>query len=338
MQADGVPPTVALIQKLTSSFVAQAISVVAKLGTADALADGPQGVDALAAAANAHAPSLYRVLRALASVGVFAEDADGRFCLTPLAEPLRSDAPGSVRAFAIMLGEEWSWRPWGRLLDSVRTGHAAFEHTYGTGIFAYLAEQPEASAIFDAAMTGRTGPDDDAVVAASDFSAFRTVVDVGGGRGSLLASILRAHPDVRGILFDQAHVIAGARQYLNAAGLGERCETVAGDFFDSVVAGGDAYVLKQVIHDWDDERARRILEQCRRAMPATGRLLVVERVIPPGNDPSFGKLTDLAMLVWTGGKERTEADYRALLAAAGFALTRVVPTPSPLSVVEAVPR
>ncbi|MBA2446401.1 MAG: methyltransferase [Chloroflexi bacterium] len=338
MQADGVPPTVTLYQKLTATWVAQAISVVAKLGTADALADGPKGVDELAVAANAHAPALYRILRALASVGIFAEEEDGRFCLTPLAEPLRSDAPGSVRSFAIMLGEEWSWRPWGQLLQSVTTGQPAFEHTYGTGIFAYLADRPDAGAIFDAAMTSRSGPDADAVTAAYDFSAFRTVVDVGGGRGALLAAILRTNPDVRGILFDQAHVIPGARQYLDAAGLGQRCELVAGDFFASVVAGGDTYVLKWIVHDWDDERALRILERCHRAMPATGRLLLVETVIPPGNDPSSGKLADLAMLVWTGGQERTEAEYRALLAAAGFELTKVVPTRSSLSVVEAVPR
>ena len=338
MQANGIPPTVVLYQKLTGTWVAQAISVIAKLGTADALADGPQTVDELAAAANAHAPALYRVLRALASVGIFAEDQDGRFHLTPLAEPLRSEVPGSVRSFAIMLGEEWNWRPWGHLLHSVTTGQPAFENTYGTGIFAYMAERPEASAIFDAAMTSRSGPDAEAVTAAYDFSTFRTVVDVGGGRGSVLASILRANPDVRGILFDQTHVIPGAREYLDAAGLGQRCQLVSGDFFESVVAGGDAYVLKWILHNWDDERALRILERCRQAVPTTGRLLLVQTVIPPGNDPSSGKLADVAMLVWTGGKERTEAEYRALLATAGFELTRVVPTRSSLSVVEAIPR
>ena len=338
MQADEVPPAVALYQKLTGTWVAQSISVVAKLGTADALADGPKGVDELAVAANAHAPSLYRLLRALASVGIFAEDEDGRFRLTPLAEPLRSDAPGSVRSFAMMLGAEWNWQPWGHLLHSVTTGQAAFEHAYGTSIFQYMADRPEAAAIFDAAMTGRSSQDANAVTAAYDFSPFRTIVDVGGGRGTLLAAILRANPGVRGILFEQAHVIPGARQYLDGAGLGQRCELVAGDFFESVVAGGDAYVLKWIVHDWDDEHAVRILERCRRAMSGAGRLLLVETVIPPGNDPSSGKLADLAMMVWTGGKERTEAEYRSLLAAAGFELTRVVPTPSSLSVIEGVPR
>ncbi|MDQ3549112.1 MAG: methyltransferase [Chloroflexota bacterium] len=272
-----------------------------------------------------------------ASVGIFAEDEDGRFRLTPLAEPLRSDVPGSVRAFGIMLGEEWSWRPWGHLSDSMATGQSAFEHSYGMGIFAYLADRPEASAIFDAAMTGRTGTDDDAVTAAYDFSAFQTVVDVAGGRGSLLASILRANPDAQGILLEQAHVIPEARQYLDAAGVGQRCELAAVDILASGMAGGDAYVLKKIVHDWDDEHALRILVQCRRVMPATGRLLVVETVIQPGNDPAFGKLTDVAMLVWTGGKERTEAEFRALLAAAGFELTRVIPTRSSLNVVEGVP-
>ena len=187
-------------------------------------------------------------------------------------------------------------------------------------------------------MTGRSRQDADAVVAAYDFSAFRTVVDVAGGGGTLLAAILRAHPDARGILLEQPHVLPAARQALDAAGVGARCELVAGDIFESVVPGGDAYVLKWILHDWDDERARRILERCRRALPAAGRLLVVETVLPPGDEPSSGKLADLAMLVWTGGRERTEAEYRALLAAAGFELARVVPTRSPLSVVEAVPR
>jgi O-methyltransferase len=338
MQTDAVPPPMALIQKLTGTWVAQAMSVVAALGIADALADGPKRLDALAAAADAHAPSLYRLLRTLASVGIFSEDEDGRFRLTPLAEPLRSDAPGSVRTFAIMLGADWGWQPWARLLDSVRTGQSAFALSHGTGIFDYLAQHSDAGAVFDAGMTGRSGPDDEAVATGYDFSGFGTVVDVGGGRGSFLASILRRNPTVRGVLFDRAHVIPGARQHMEGAGLAARCELVAGDFFASLPAGGDAYVLKRVIHDWDDDDAVRILERCRQAMPPTGRLLVVETVIPPGNEPSFGKLLDLLIMVWTGGKERTEAEYRALLAAAGFELTQVVPTRSTLNVIEAVPR
>lgn len=270
MQTDGVPPTIVLIQKLTGTWVAQCISVAAKLGTADALAEGPKGAEELAAAANAHAPSLYRVLRALASVGIFAEDEDGRFRLTALAEPLCSDVQGSVRSFAIMMGEPWNYRPWEHLIHSVTTGQTGFQHAFGTGIWEYLADQPEASALFDAAMTGRSGPDDAAVVTDYDFSGLKVVVDVAGGRGSLLAAILCANPDMWGILFDQ--------------------------------------------------------------------LLVVETVIPPGNEPSFGKLLDVHMLVWTGGKERTEAEYRALFSAAGFELSKVVPTRSSLSVVEGVPR
>ncbi len=218
------------------------------------------------------------------------------------------------------------------------TGQTGFQHAFVTGIWEYLADQPEASALFDAAMTGRSGPDDAAVASGYDFSGLKVAVDVAGGRGSLLAAILRANPDMRGTLFDQPHVIPGAWEYLTGAGLTQRCEFAAGDFIESVVAGGDAYILKRAIHDWDDERATRILERCRRAMPATGRLLVVETVIPPGNEPSFGKLLDVHMLVWTRGKERTEAEYRALLSAAGFELSKVVPTRSSLSVVEGVPR
>lgn len=338
MQPEGMPPAAALMQRLTGAWIAQSISVVAKLGTADALADGPRHVSELAAMANVHAPSLYRLLRTLASFGIFAEDEDGRFRLTPLADPLRSDAPDSVRAYAIMLGEEWVWRAWGNALHSVQTGESAFEYTFGVDPWEYLAARPEASAIFDAAMTSRSGRDNDAVAAAYDFSGCERIVDVAGGRGSLLAAILRAYPALHGTLFDQPHVAPGAQEYLAAAGLADRCDVVAGDFFASIPPGADAYLLKRVIHDWDDERAVRILRHCREAMPPTGRLLVIETVIPPGNGPSIGKVLDLQMLVHQGGKERTEAEYRALLTDAGFDLTQVVPTSSALSLIEGVPQ
>ena len=330
-------PHQALLRMITGSWVAQAIYVAAKLQIADLLRDGPQASTALAATTGAHPRALYRVLRALASVGLFSEDEQGRFSLTPLAEPLRSDVPGSVRAFSVMQGSEWAWRSWGEIMHSVRTEEPAFEHVFGMPLFDYYAANPEAGRVGAEGLTSRSEPENARVVSAYDFSRVGTVVDVGGGQGTLLASILTANPQTRGILFEKPHVIAMAQPIFEGAGLNERCEFVAGDFFASVPAGGDVYLLKKVIHDWDDEEARSILSRCRAAIPDSGLLLLIELVIPLGNEPSFGKLLDLHMLVSPGGRERTEAEYRELLASAGFTLGRVIPTASLVSIVEAVP-
>jgi hypothetical protein len=338
MSTDGTPPALALLQQALGFFISRAICVVARLGIADLLKDGPLDTETLAAAAGVHAPSLYRVLRTLASVGIFAEGDDGRFGLTPRAEPLRSDAPDSIRAYILLLDEEWYSGPADHLLHCVQTGRPAFERVHGADFFTFLARDPGATAVFDAAMTSRSVQENDAIASAYDFSGLGTVVDVGGGHGSLLAAILRANPGLRGVLFDRPQVVAEAGHQLEAAGLGGRCEVVAGDFFESVPAGGDAYILKRVLHDWDDERAGAILRTCHRAMPEQGRLLVIELVLPPGNEPSLGKLFDLLMLVDLGGRERTKADFQTLLAGAGFELTAVTPTPSLVSVVEGVRR
>jgi O-methyltransferase/methyltransferase family protein len=325
-----------LLQMMTGYWVSQALHVAAKLGIADLLTDGPVDCEDLAAATDTHAPSLQRVLRALASVGVFTEVSPGSFALTPLAELLRTETPGSMRALAIMYAEE-QYRAWGELLHSVRTGEMAFDHQFGMGYFEYLAQHPEADRVFNAAMTGWTHQLVGAVVDTYDFSSFRTVVDVGGGYGALLAAILRNNPDTRGILFEQPHVIASAAEQLMATGVADRCTLVGGDFFAAVPAGGDAYVLSQILHDWDDERCVAILGQCRRVMPDHGTLLVVELVLPPGDEPFLGKWLDLHMLVLLGGRERTAAEYETLFLAAGFELARVVPTSPGPSVVEAVP-
>lgn len=338
MSTDGTPPALALLQQALGFLISRAICVVARLGIADLLKDGPLDTETLAAAAGVHAPTLYRVLRTLAGVGIFAEGEDGRFGLTPRAEPLRSDAPDSIRAYILLLDEEWYSGPSDHLLHCVQTGRPAFERVHGADFFTFLARDPGATAVFDAAMTSRSVQENDAIASAYDFSGLGTVVDVGGGHGSLLAAILRANPGLRGVLFDRPQVVAEARHQLEVAGLGRRCDVVGGDFFASVPAGGDAYILKRVLHDWDDERAGAILRSCHRAMPEHGRLLVIELVLPPGNDPSLGKLFDLLMLVNLGGRERTEAEYRTLLAGAGFELTAVTPTPSLVSVVEGVRR
>jgi SAM-dependent methyltransferase len=313
----------------------QALAVAATLGIADLLADGPRLVDELAEATGTHAPSLLRLLRALASIGVFAEGDGQRFQLTPLAEPLRSDAPRSVRSSLRFLGDSVLFVPWGQLLHSVRTGGPAFDHVFGTGMYAYLAQHPAAAEVFNAGMSGQ--PRHEAVLEAYDFGGARVVVDVGGGNGRLIAAILSAHPAQRGILCDLPEVVAEARQRLEREGLADRCQVVGGSFLDWVPVGGDLYLLSDVLHNWDDDRAVTILANCRKAMAEEGRLVIVQQVLPPGNDDVFGRFADLNMLILLGGRERTADDFRQLLALAGFTLTRIIGTRVPYSIVEAIP-
>src|SRR5499426_13431 len=262
MGTDDTPPALALLQQALGFWISRAICVVARLGIADLLKDGPRDTETLAAVAGVHAPSLYRVLRTLASVGIFAEGEDGRFGLTPQAEPLRTNAPDSIRDYILLLGEEWYSGPSDHLLHSVQTGRPAFERVHGADFFTFLAREPAAAAVFDAAMTSRSAQENDAIAAACNFSDLGTIIDVGGGHGSLLAAILRTNPGLRGVLFDRPQVVAEARPQLEAAGLGGRCAVVAGDFFVSLPAGGDAYMLKRVIHDWDDVCTLRTLPSC----------------------------------------------------------------------------
>ena len=324
-----------LLQMMTGYWISQAIYAAAKLGIADLLKDGPKSSDELAQATGMHGRSLYRLLRALASVGVFVESADGRFGLTPLAEYLQSGVPGSMRAFAL-LQSELQYRAYGEVLHSVKTGETAFNLVCGQELFPYLTQHPTAATVFDEAMTGYTTQVAAAVAAAYDFSQFGTLVDVGGGHGTLLTAILQANPALHGLLFDLPHVAEDAKKRIAAAGLAERCTIIGGDFFATVPTGGDAYLLKWIIHDWDEERAVVILKHCHRAMAENGKLLLIEAVIPSGNTPFFHKFIDLTMLVIAGGRERTEAEYRTLFEAAGFKLTQIIPTSSEMSVIEGV--
>lgn len=327
------PPAAALLQLITGYWETQAIYVAAKLGLADLMADGPVRVEVLAASTHTDAPTLQRLLRALAGDGVFREAVPGAFGLTPLGERLRSGVPGSMRSLAIMHGEE-QYRAWGELLHSVQT---AFDHRFGMPYFAYLAQHPDADRVFNAAMSDWTNQLADAVAETYDFSPVRTVVDVGGSYGTLLVAILRRYPALRGVLFDQPHVVVAAEAQLTAAGMVERCRVVGGDFFVALPAGGDAYVLAQILHDWDDARCLSILRQCRRVLPEAGRVLVVELVLPAGDEPSFTKWMDLHMLVLPGGRERTATEYDALFQAVGSRLGQVVPTAAGPSIVEAIP-
>ena len=331
-----LPPHLQMLNLLTGYWISQSVHVAAVLGVADHLKDGPKTGAELAAATGAHAHSLYRLLRALASVGVFAEEGNDRWRLTPLAECLLSDRPGSQRSLAIMNGEE-HFRAWGDLLYSVRTGNPAFDHVYGQPVFDYLAGNPRAATVFDDAMTGVHGAETAAMVEAFDFTPFGTVIDVGGGNGTVITAILQRYPSVRGILYDRQHVIDRARPHLDTSGVSARCQAVAGDFFAAVPPGGDAYLMRHIIHDWDDGKSLTILRNCRKVMTPAARLLLIETVIPAGNDPCFAKVLDLTMLAIPGGLERTEAEYRALFAAAGFRLGRIVPTKASVSVIEGVP-
>lgn len=331
-----VPPPVALHRLISGHWIAQAISVAAKLGVADYLTDGPQHTDKLARSVGAHSGALYRLLRALASVDVFTEVEPQRFALTPIGHYLQTGVAGSLRALALLVNE-LDWEAWGQMLHSLKTGETAFQHVHGMAPFAYCQGHPEVGKTFDEAMTGFVTENGIAVVTVYDFSLFEKIVDVGGGHGALMVAILPASPATRGVIFDLPSVIDGARKTIEAAELSSRCDCVAGDFFVSVPAGGDAYILASIIHDWDEERSVAILKNCRRAMANDAKLLLVEMVIPPGDAPFFGKWLDLEMLVCFRGRERTEAEYQALLATAGFRLTRIVATHTPSSVIEAVP-
>lgn len=331
------PPAAEMMRMISGYFVSQALYVVAKLGVADLLRDGERPVEDLAAHTRTHAPSLHRFMRALASVGVFAETPGGEFALTPLADLLRADADGSLRDFAIFMNEDWHWRVWEQALHSVRTGEPAINHVYGMEAFPWFAANPEAAHVFDRAMTCLSRACIPAIVAAYDFSGVRTLADIAGGHGSLLAAIMRANPSVRGILFDQPYVLEGAPALLAAEGVEERCALVPGDFFASIPAGADAYLMKHIIHDWDEPRAQQILANVRDAMVADdARLLLVEMIIPERNAPHPGKWQDLEMLLIPGGQERTAEEYRRLLEQSGFRLTRIIPTASPLGIVEAI--
>ena len=331
-----LPPQAVLMQMITGAWVSQLIYVAARLGIADLLKDGPKSADALAGSTETDAPTLYRVLRALASLGIFAEDENKRFSMTPLATPLQS-GPGSLRAMALHLAERPSWHAWGDLLYSVQTGKTAFPHVNnGQEIFEYYAQHPESSGPFNEAMTNFSEIVIAALIKDYDFSEVKKLVDVGGGHGSLLSAVLKANPDMKGVLCDLSPAAEGARQRLADEGVADRCEVVAGNFFESVPAGGDTYMMKHIIHDWDEERAIAILKNCHRAMTDDGRLLLIEAVIAPGNEPSLGKMMDINMLVLPGGRERTEAEYAELFEKAGFRLTKVTPTESPVSVIEGV--
>jgi hypothetical protein len=318
------------MRSLAMGFVvSRAVQVAAELGIADALANGPRERVALAREVGADPPTLHRLLRALASFGVFEELADGRYANTARSEFLRSDVTGSIRNLARMYGAEASWRAWYALEDSVRSGEPGFVRVHGQTIFEYFAEHPEAARCFDEAMVASSRLMNDAIVEAYEWSQFGTLADIAGGMGSTLAAILRANPAVRGVLFDLDHVAERAHEHLREQGVAARCRIESGSFFEAVPEGADAYFMKHILHDWSDADCLRILANCARAMSDRAKLLVCEKLVPPGNDPNVAKTMDLVMLVMTdGGRERTEAEFRGLFTRAGLRMARAVPTPA----------
>lgn len=318
-------------------FVAgQALHTAAKLGLADLVAAGPRHVENLAAATGAHPQSLHRILRTLASTGVFAEVADGCFAATPRSDTLRTGAPGSIKDAVIWVSEPMHYRSCGDLPRAVLTGEPAFDAIFGTTYFDYLAANPDAARGWDAGMACFSGLENAPIAAAYDFPRGAQVLDIGGGQGGFLAEVLKRDPSLRGVLFDLPAVVDDPSA-IAAAGLLDRCNTVGGDFFEFLPPGADAYVFKRVLHDWDDDTCVGLLRRARAAMPATGRVLAIDAVIPPGNDPHPAKIVDLIMMSILPGRERTEAEFRDLFAAAGLCLTRVIPTPSMLAIVEGIP-
>ena len=331
-----LPPHIELLQLIVAKWAMQAVYAAAELSIADRLKDGPRPSADVAADCGTDPDATYRLMRALSNIGVL-EEREGRvFALTAVGQFLRGDVPGSMRGFARFAGYSPTWKAWGETLHSVRTGQPGFEHVFGENLFDWYAKHLDESAVFDEAMTSISTAEAEAVAAAFDFSGITTLADVGGGRGYLLATILKANPALKAILFDLPHVIAGAPSLLREHGIERRVRVEGGSFLESAPAGADAVIMKHILHDWNDEDAIRILRNCHRALPGRGRVLVVEAVVPPPGQPGWAKLLDLEMLVLTPrGRERTVKEFEELLHQGGFRLTRVVLTTSPAAVIEA---
>ena len=329
-------PSAQLMDMIFGFALSRAIAVAAEIGVADQLKDGPKSVEELAQAVGAHPESLYRLLRALAGAGIFSEEPDKHFGLTPLSELLSSDNPQSLRGFAAMMADAMNFETWADLPYSIQTGKPTFPHKFNTPWFTWLEQNPKEGKAFHDAMTSLSAGAVAAVVNAYDFSGIKKLVDIGGGHGLLLASVLAKYPNMTGILYDDPAVVAGSKELLAAHGVASRCETIGGNFFHSAPVGGDAYILKHIIHDWSDDECVTILQHCHKGMIAGGKVLIVEMVVPERNVPAVSKFLDLEMLLFLTGRERTTAEYGALLKRAGFELTRVVPTQSPYGVIEGV--
>lgn len=339
-RATGVPPQAILLDYLCGMMKTQAIHHAAKLGIAALVADGPRSVSELAEATQTHAPSLTRLLRALESIGIFAEVEPDYFAQTPLSALLQPGVPGSMYHIALLHGDQWQWHVWEGLDYTLQTGQPTFSRLFGADMFQYFTQHNTQSAkIFNDSMTGFSQQVNMPIANANyDFSSLDTLVDIGGGMGTQLTTLLKVHPSIRkGILFDRPPVIAQAQASIAASGLDDRCELVAGNFFEGIPQGADAYFMKQIIKDWSDEQCIQLLSSCRQAMKPGGRVLVAEIVLLPGRETSIQKFIDLQLMILSPGQERTESQYRKLFAAAGFTLANIIPTTSPYSILEGIP-
>lgn len=334
-KTDTLPPHTQLVQMGTAHWMSHVVYVAAKLGLADHLLHGPKSAEDLAIRTNTDSSSLYRFMRTLGHLGLVTEDAVRRFALTPLGDALKTGAPGAARAAILTLASPMMSRGWEHLLYSVQTGKSGLEQSVGMPFFDWLAAHPEEASLFSETMVSFHGAEPPAVAEAYDFSVAKTIVDVGGATGNLLTTILAKYPGSRGILFDLPHVVRDAPALIQARGVADRVSIEAGSFFERVPEGGDAYLLSHIIHDWTEDQCLTILGHCRHAMKRGSRLLIIEMVLPPGDTPHPGKMLDMMMLVGPGGQERTEQEYGTLLGKAGLSLTRVMPTGSPVSIVEA---
>jgi ubiquinone/menaquinone biosynthesis C-methylase UbiE len=336
-QDSKLSPTEMMLQMMSGFWISRGIYVAAKLGIADHLENNGKTAAELAGATGMNPDALNRIMRMLVSVGIFGQDNDKRFVLTPLSETLLTAAPGSLRFAATAEMGEVHYEAWGNIMHSVETGGIAFDDRFGMNIWEYFETDREKADNFNRYMANNAAQLNDAVSKCYDFSGVRRIVDVAGGFGGMISAILAASPQLEGILFDSPSVIEGAKQYLAERGLSDRCETAGGDFFEAVPEGGDIYAMRWIIHDWEDEKSLKILNNIRRVIPEDGKLLLAETVVPETNEPHFSKFMDLIMLTMTGGRERTEEEYRVLLEKSGFRLTRIIPTESFLSIIEAVP-
>jgi hypothetical protein len=335
MKSNPLPPQAQLMQYIVGKWISKPIYVAAELRIADLLADGPKDIAELARASHSHAPFLYRVLRALASVGIFAENDDNKFELTPMAEQLKSDA---MRSIALMFNADWSDQAWLYFLDSIKTGDTAFEKAHGLPVSDWLENNPNAAKVFNEANAIKAAGSHRAIIDAYDFSGIRKLTDIGGGLGVLMIEILKANPHMNGIVAELPSVIREAKNLIQQDGFVDRCDVMECDFFEEIPPGSDAYLLSNILHDWPDERCQIILKNCREAMEKNSRLLVVEMIIPPGNEPSISKLLDLEMMVTTGGRERTEQEFKDLFESSGFRLTKIIATDGNVFILEGKPK
>lgn len=325
------PPQEQLMKFIVGKWISKPLYVAAELGIADMLAGGPKSIQDLTIESKTHSTSLYRMMRALASVGIFSETKDQIFELTPMAECLKR---GAMRSMALMFNADWSDKAWGYYMDSVKTGETAFQNAYGMSLMDWLEENPQAAEVFNEANAIKAAGSHSVIIDAYDFSDINTLMDVGGGLGTLMLEILTVNPMMKGIVADTFSVIQETNKMIQARCMEDRCQTVECDFFEDIPSGSDAYLMSNILHDWSDEQCRIILTNCGHAMKKESRLLVIEMIIPPGNEPSVSKLLDLEMFVMTGGRERTDVEFKDLFESSGLKLSRIIPTKENICIIE----